>query len=577
MQFDPVRIEIYWAQLISAVNDAATVLLRTSFSGMLRDCRDFACSLFDARGHLLVQDQLGTPGLSGPTPGAMRHFLAAYPPSEFSPGDVMITNDPWKVSGHLADTTVLTPLHEHGELLGFAMCVAHQLDIGGRGVTIESRDVHEEGLWLPILKLYRRGQLNDDLMAIIRHNVRMPEMVVGDIQAQIASNDIAGRGLRRLANDIGIDTLPQLSDEIANRTEAATRAAVERIPDGDYGSELLIDGQTNREGRVSDSLRLRVTIRVRGSSLIVDFAGTSPQVPVAINACLNGLTMAYVLMGLKCVLDPELPMNEGFLRPITLIAPEGCLVNPRYPAPVQARQQVAHFMVEVILNALAIAMPDRVIAGCGSVPAWNQQFEGVGRAGRAFNHFFPLRGGLGAGPDRDGTSCLSFPTNVATLPVELLEADVPILVERKEMLPDSAGPGRFRGGLGQEVIVSVSDGELTTGGPVLLSCQGGRFDFGVPGLHGGRPAPRGEVHYNGKAVRSGAQWVLKPGDRVVYKVPGGGGFYDPFTRDPYRVLADVQAGLVTVEAARRDYGVVITAAGKFDDEATECLRKDAAR
>ena len=573
MKLDPVKTEVYWARLLSAVDEAAMTLIRTAFSGIVRDNHDFACGLLDATGRLLAQDTMGTPGLAGPMPITMGHFLAAYPASALRPGDVLITNDPWKVAGHLSDTTLLTPLFSEDTLVGFAMCVAHQMDIGGRGMTTETRDVYEEGLWIPILKLYDAGVANESLFAIIRHNVRIPEMVVGDLRAQLASNEIAGRHLLRLVQEIGPDGVLALADEITDRTEASTRAAIERVPDGTYRSVALIDRRPDASGALGDPLRVEVAVTVTGSNVLVDFAGTSPQVEVGINACLYGLTMAYALMGLKSALDPLLPINGGFLRPITITAPEGCLMNPLHPAPVQGRTQVAHFAVEGVLRALASAIPERVIAGCGSLPSWNQQVTGRLWNGRSYIHFFPIRGGLGARPDSDGVSCLSFPSNVATLPVELLEAESSVIFERKEFLPDSAGAGRFRGGVGQELVLRVQGTAARPAQPVAIGMSGGRMDFEVPGLHGGGAAPKGVVEINGKPVRTGHQWALQPGDVVRYRVPGGGGCYDPLTRDPERVRADVRAGLVSLEAAARLYGVVLSAGGEVDRAATAARRE----
>lgn len=563
------RTEVFWSRLGAAVDEAAIALIRTAFSGVVRDNRDFACGLFDAKARLLAQDSLGTPGLSGPMPWAMKHFLAAYPPETLEPGDVLITNDPWKVSGHLLDTTVLTPIFLEHRLAGYAMCIAHQIDIGGRGMTIESRDVHEEGLWIPILKLMQAGQPHRDLWAIIRENVRTPEMVLGDIRAQLASNDICGRHLIAIVREIGIEGLSDLADDIASRTERSTRAAIAAIPDGIYRATLQLDSRPDSSGRNGTPLYLRVAVKVQADEVVVDFEGTSPQVPVAINSPLNGLTTAYILMGLKSMLDPLMPINDGFMRPITITAPAGCLVNPSRPASCRMRNQVAHFIPELLFTAMSSAIPGRVIAPSGTAPPWNQQINGTWPDGKPYAHFFPVRGGLGARPDRDGISCLSFPTNVSTLQIELLEADAPIIVEKKEILMDSAGAGKSRGGCGQEVILRVLDGDLAPHGQLYLGIQGGRFEFGIPGFHGGGSAPRGYIEVNGESIRSGKLWSITSGDRIRYRTPGGGGFYPAWERPPRQVADDVRAGYVSRERAREEYGVVLDDNLRVDATETE--------
>jgi len=554
---DAFRTEVFWSRMGAAVDEAAIALMRTAFSGVVRDNRDFACGLFDAKARLLAQDGLGTPGLAGPMPGAIKHFLAAYPPKTLEPGDVLITNDPWMMTGHSLDTTVLTPIFSENGLAGYAMCIAHQIDIGGRGMTIESRDVYEEGLWIPILKLMQAGQPNRDLWMIIGQNVRTPEMVLGDIRAQLASNDICAKHLVAIVQAIGIEGLSDLADNITSRTEKSTRAAIAAIPDGVYRATVELDSRPDRSGRNGAPLYLRVAVKVQGDEVVVDFEGTSPQVSVAINSPLNGLTTAYTLMGLKSMFDPLMPINDGFMRPITITAPPGCLVNPTKPASVRMRNQVAHFIPELLFTAMSSAIPGQVIAPSGTVPPWNQQINGTWPNGKPYAHFFPVRGGLGARPDRDGISCLSFPTNVSTLQIELLETDAPIIVEKKEISMDSAGAGKFRGGCGQEVLLRVLEGELAPHGQLYLGIQGGRFEFGIPGFHGGGSAPRGYIELNGEPIRSGKLYSIGSGDCVLYRTPGGGGFYPPWERPSQRVADDVQAGYVSQEQARKVYGVVL--------------------
>lgn len=549
------RTEIYWSRLTAAVDEAAFALVRTAYSGVVRENLDFACGLFDSQARLLVQDRVGTPGLAGPMPGAIRGFLSAFPKETLRPGDVLITNDPWIVSGHKHDTTVLTPIFEGSEIIGYAMSVAHQIDIGGRGMTLESRDVFEEGLAIRPAKLFEAGVRNETLWNMIGDNVRFPEMVLGDIEAQLASNHICANHLSDIRGALGPRGFDELADSIIQRTEATTRKAISAIPEGSYRSRLMIERPGANNGKDEEPLHLDVTITISGDSLKVDYAGTSSQVAMAFNSPLNGLTTSYTLMALKCILDPEMPMNHGFMEPISIEAPEGCLLNPRRPASVRGRNYLAHTIPELIFGALVEAVPERVIAPSGTAPAWNQQIEGTTADGRKYAHFFPIRGGLGARPDRDGISCISFPTNVSTLQVEVLEAEAPLVIEKKEFRIDSGGPGRFRGGCGQEVTLRIREDMGAPNGPVYVGIQGGRLGKPIDGyLNGGSGSP-GSITLNGDPIAAGRLWQLGPGDRIEYKTPGGGGLFEPSGRERSAVEQDVRDGLVSREAAKSVYGV----------------------
>lgn len=551
------RTEIYWSRLAAAVDEAAFALVRTAYSGVVRENLDFACGLFDGQARLLVQDRVGTPGLAGPMPGAIRGFLSAFPSETLVPGDVLITNDPWIVSGHKHDTTVLTPIFDGTDVIGFAMSVAHQIDIGGRGMTLESRDVFEEGLAIRPAKLFDAGKRNETLWEVIGDNVRFPEMVLGDIEAQIASNQICASHLSGIRSALGATGFLDLAQSIIERTEATTRKAIASIPEGSYRSRLNVERPGSTASAQGEPLHLDVTITTKNGSLTVDYAGTSPQVAMAFNSPLNGLTTSYTLMALKCVLDPEMPMNHGFMEPITIQAPEGCLLNPRRPASVRGRNYLAHTIPELIFGALVDAVPDRVIAPSGTAPAWNQQIEGTTDSGGKYAHFFPIRGGLGARPDRDGISCISFPTNVSTLQVEVLEADAPLIVEKKEFRIDSGGPGKFRGGCGQEVTLRIRDGMGAPHGPVYVGIQGGRLGEPIEGYMGGGTGLPGSIALNGERIGAGRLWQLRAGDRIEYKTPGGGGYHHPSERHRSAVEADVRDGLVSSEAAKEVYGVEV--------------------
>jgi len=549
-----IDIEINWNRVVAAVNEAAGTLMRTAFSGIVRDNRDFACGVFSRSGELLAQDTLGTPGLAGPMPKAMPFFMSKYPASSLEPGDVLFTNDPWQITGHLNDITMVSPIWVDGEIVAYAMSIAHQTDIGGRGMTLESRDVYEEGIRIPLCKLLLAGELNRDAIMFVRENVRVPNMVMGDIRAQLAANDTIARHVVTLVSLLGSDEFSSLGEEITSRTETATRTALTELSPGVYSAELALDSDFGVRTSVNNKYVLKATITVNADSLSIDYDGTSDQAPFAINSCLNGLTTSYTLFALKSVLNPHLPMNSGFIRPITFSAPVGTLLNPTFPAPVRGRNQVAHFLPELIYQALSQLVPDRVIAPSGTVPSWNQQFTGIGNDGAQYSQVFPIRGGMGASARDDGLSCITFPHNVQNLPVEVLEQDVPVVVEEKEFLVDSAGAGKWQGGFGQRVRLRVpTEPGLRPRSPVFIGMQGGRFEHEVPGLFGGGAAPRGRVSVNGTPTRTGRMLALEPGDTLVYEVPGGGGYGDPLARPRHLVEEDVRNGLVSHSRAKSLY------------------------
>lgn len=567
----PFDVEIYWGRLCAAVDEAANGLMRTAFAGIVRDCRDFACGLFDRRGVLLAQDTYGTPGLAGTLPGTLQFLLENVSADGLEDGDVLITNDPWGATGHLLDTTVLTPIFAGGELSGYALSCAHKIDIGGRGMTIESRDVHEEGLWLPVLKLMRKGEPNADLWELIRSNVRAKTMVLGDIHAQLSANEICALHYRRVLESLGVQGVCELADTISARTEERARSAISTIRNGSYTATLSADPRRGRHGSLEPVL-LAVTVKVGDNDVEVDYSGTTDQAADAVNCPFNGLTLSYTLMALKSILDPHVPINDGYLRAITVSAPKGSILNPRYPASTRSRSQIGHLIPDLIFKALSKAIPEGVLAESGTVPAWNQQIDGIWADGTPFAQFIPIRGGLAARPDRDGLACVSFPTNVSTIPTEVLEAESPVVVVKKEILTDSAGAGKFRGGCGQEVILSVPSDADVIADRIFLGMTGGRFDLEIDGLCGGLPAPKGGATFNGSTIRTGALRPLAPGDVVGYRTPGGGGFWPPYERDPVTVAEDVRDGYVSREAATSAYGVALDRNGGVDKGKTAELR-----
>jgi len=548
----PLEIELLWRRLVTTVDEAATTLVRTSFSSVIRDFHDYACAIFDPAGRMLAQSTHSTPGLLGILPYTIPNFLGHAGFRAAKPGDVFVTNDPWLASGHLIDITVATPVFRRGELVAYVLVVVHHLNVGGRLATLESRDVYEEGLKIPIVRLYREGEPEESVFEFIRANVREPDKVVGDIRAEVAASHAAATRLASIMDDSGLASLAGLADEIIARSETSMRRAIRELPAGSFEAEMTLSGVAG----YNEPVRLALRATIGDGGIRLDYAGSSAQIPRAINVTLN-MTRSYSVYPLKCLLDPEVPNNEGCMRPIVIEAPEGSVLNARFPAATWGRTVIAHMLPELIMRCLAQAVPSRLVAGSGSTPLWYGNFTGRRKDGRSFYAVVTFNGGLGARGTRDGISCLSYPANVASIPVEVIEGDAPIRFEAKSFAADSAGAGRQRGGFGQRVVIRVPE-DADIDGHILAGVRGGRFGVPIYGLEGGAEVPEPIAEVNGKRVILGTQIELRPGDALVLTVPGGGGFGDPMKRDPARVREDVRDGLVSVAAAKALYGVEMT-------------------
>jgi len=549
-KFDPITLEILWRRLISIVDEADASVARTAFSSLLRDAHDYTCMFTDSRGNELVQGTFCTPGQAGAMALGVKKIIHAFPYAEYQPGDVVIVNDPWLLAGHLNDVCVLSPIFYKDRIVAFTACVFHHSDIGGR-VASDNREVHEEGLFIPPLKLYEAGIPNESVLNLIRWNVRTPEEVIGDIRSQVASNHVCAEKVVEMLSDEGLDSLDDLADEIISRTEASMRRAIANIPDGRYPYRGVIEGAGKR-----DDITIALTVDVKGSDILVDFDGTSPQVNWGVNVVYN-FTYAYVFMAVKSAFDPDIPINEGATRPIKMTAPEACVVNCTFPAAVAARMQVGHFMTEMVFRALAPAIPDRIIAGSGGTPAQTNILYGRHHDGKPWFTMIIRGGGMGASSSMDGHHCAIFPANGANTPVEILESDTPLIVDERALLPDSGGPGKKRGGLGRRMVIRVPDDELAPIPPVTIAVQAGRFRYPPEGLFGGGDGSKARFLKNEAPADPSGLTFAALGDRVAFYSAGGGGYGNPFERDPADVAADVLNGYVSIEKAREDYGVII--------------------
>jgi N-methylhydantoinase B len=564
---DPITLEVLWNRLLSVVNEQQVTLMRTAFSTVVRESQDLACGVFDTRGYMIAQSLTGTPGHINAMATGVRHFLQAYPPETLQPGDVLITNDPWQTAGQINDMTVLTPVflaptrlaydaaasssaqarreEKDARLIAYFASTCHAPDIGGHIFSGEAREVYEEGLRIPIMKLFIRDEPNAELFKIIRANVRTPNETIGDLYAQTASNAVGARELLHFMDEFGLDSIDPLANEIITRSERAMRQAIRALPNGRYENESWSDG-------FDEPIRIKVAVTIEDEDLYIDFDGSSPQSSRGINVVLN-YTHAYASFAIKAAVSPEIPHNEGAFRPVHVTAPPGCILNCLEPAAVASRHSIGHFLPGVIFGALAPAMPGKLIA-CGADPIWISVWQGKWPASRETFTFSLFQcGGTGARATKDGLHTTGFPSGVAGVPAEILESLTPLIQHRRELRTDSGGPGMYRGGLGQWTEVSYR-GEASWGVSALVD----RTHFPATGLEGGKSGAAGEFLVNNTIRPQPKAFIpLVPGDRVQLNPAGGGGYGDPFRRPLELVLNDVINGYISLEAADREYGVVI--------------------
>ncbi len=544
--FDPVALEIMWSRLINITEECWVTILRTAFSTIIGEAQDFGCELLDARGGSIAHSPRSMPVFNLTLPQAINALMAAYPPPTLAPGDVLITNDPWICAGHLFDLAVATPVYRDGRLVGMAGSIAHCSDIGGTKDSGRAREVYEEGIQIPPLKLYRAGHLNDDVAALIRVNVRSSEMVLGDIQAQVGSNHVGAQRLLAFMEEYGLTSLEPLAAELQRRTETAMRAAIRALPDGVYRSDVEIDGP---EG----PMRLPCAVIVEGDELTVDWEGAPPALPVGGVNCTYTYTAAHTVYALKSILTPHIPSNAGCFRPLHVRAPEGSILNCAYPAAVNQRTMTGWFCGPAVLRALAPVLPDRVQAFTGlpvSISAYGRD-----RNGRPFNDHIMFGGGQGGSRHGDGRPALMYPTSAGNVPVEMFEQRTPLLVERKELIPDSGGAGHHRGGLGQRMrLRKLYDDGL----PVLVNVLPHGRASPVSGLLGGQAGSGASLVIEDATTsdENGMSPLVELRDvrgTITVQAAGGSGLGDPGSRPRTLLRQDLEEGYVT-DAGHGAYG-----------------------
>jgi 5-oxoprolinase (ATP-hydrolysing)/N-methylhydantoinase A len=561
---DPVGLEIMWSRLVTVVEEMWGTVCRTAFSLIISESQDFACDLLDEDGETLAHSPRAMPVFNLTLPNAVKAMLKKFPRETLKPGDVLVTNDPWMCAGHLFDIAVVTPVFRAGRVVGLVGTIGHVSDIGGTKDVARAREVFEEGIQIPPLKLFREGIANEDIFALIGENVRNPEQVLGDIHAMVAANAVGAQRLIDFMHEYGVHDLRPLAAVVQQRAERAMRDAIRAVPDGVYRSSI----SNNPAGQV---LTYPVKVTVAGDSIEVDFAGVPPQLAMGGYNCTLSYTTAHATYPLKCMLTPEVRGNAGCWRPFTVKAPEGSVLNCTRPAAVNMRTRVGWYIAPNLFRALADAMPDRVQANTGlpvAVPVY-----GTGADGRTFNDHLFMGGGQGASQGSDGKSGLMWPTSAANTPVELFESRTPTVVVEKGYIADSAGPGETRGGLGQKVRFRRRFDDPR---PVLAGVFTEGLGLTYAGLHGGQPggsvAARVRAGGATEDLGTGRLVVLeKAGDEVEVVLAGGAGFGDAHARSYDAIDRDLAEGYVTPAAAMRDHAVVV-ADGRVDRPASDRLR-----
>jgi len=559
---DQITLDILWNRLIATVNEQAAALMRSSFTSIVREAGDLSAGVFDCRGRMVAQAITGTPGHINSLATGMIHILERFPADSLAPGDVLITNDPWKTASQLNDITIATPIFRDNQLVAFFVNCCHALDIGGRGLSADSRSVYEEGLFIPVMKLFDAGKPVEAIFELLLTNVRTPEEVRGDLHSQIVANEVGGRQLLAFLEEFDLEDIETLSDEIVGRTEKGMRDRISAVTDGDYQFKLTIDG-------FDEPIVINTSVIIEEDELTVNFEGTSGAVPLGINVCLN-YTRAYATYGIKCVIAPDIPNNEGSFRPVKVTAPPGSILNANFPSAVGGRHLVGHFLPSAVMGAFARALPDRIMAP-GFDGLWDTQISGIERGTeKHFSYTWFSAGGTGALKGQDGLSATAYPSGIAGVPVEVIETLAPLVIRRRELRADSGGPGTFRGGLGQTMEI-----EVLTDEPYIFAGLYERINFPAPGLHGGQMGHTGRLlTSNGIDLKSKISCRLPEDTVVTLEMPGGGGFGSPMLRDPVQVLDDVRNGYVSPESARDDYGVVIdTELWEIDEPETKVLRR----
>ena len=569
MSLDPITLEVLRHRFDAIADNMESTLIRCAYSGIIKEGSDCSVALFGPEGDTIAQG-LALPVHLGSMPPAVKAMLAVFPAHALEEGDVVIMNDPYNGGQHNPDIVCIVPVIHRGETVALAVSLVHHQDVGGRtpgSNPVDATDIFEEGLCIPPLKLIEKGRMSQAVQAIIRRNVRYPDLIFGDLNAQLACGRTAADELVALIDMYGRDVILKAMADLLDLAESQTRDAIATIPDGTY---RFTDWLDNDGVELDKRIPISVAVTVEGSEIHVDFTGTSPQVRGPLNA-VPSCALSAVRYVIRVLTDPEIPNNEGCYRMIHLKIPEKSILNPQRPAAVNCRSVTLRRVVDATLGAMAQALPDRVPAANNGHPLQGH-FGGIDRlTGRAFILSEMGTGGMGARPTKDGIDCIFTDTsNASGIPIEVAESMAPMRIHYFRLRTDSGGAGRFRGGCGFEKEYECLCDD------VVLSHRGERHYTQPWGLAGGFPGASSRtvvIRADGteEVIPSKKTIHLMKGDRVVMWTSGGGGFGSPLDRPPEHVLEDVLDGKVGVEAAKDLWGVVVKE-GKLHHEETDPMR-----
>ena len=549
---DPITLSVVWGALISIGDQMGVALSRTAYSNAVKDGYDFSAAVFDASGHLVAQGDF-SPGHLGAMLYIVKHVLKYFPPSRLREGDGIILNDPWMGTGHFPDITMVSPVFVDKALVGFVANTAHHVDVGGavpgsqivEGVV----DYFQEGLRILPVKCWEAGEENEQIIRILAANVRLPNVFLGDLRAQANANRIGAQRFSALARRYGPAVIADAMATILDKGETTMRQALLELQPGEYSFEDYLDDW----GQGTPPIKVKVTAKIGGGEITLDFTGSDPQTASGLNSYIN-YTRAYGICAVRCATVPSLPHNEGVTCPIKFTVPEGSFFNPKPPAGGSSRATINVRIFDAVMGALSQAAPNRVMAGLSH---WsNPNISGIDKdSGSNFIFYDLVMGGTGARPAKDGIEAMSAPYNAANIPIEVQESNTPLLVERIELIPDSGGAGMYRGGLGLRKDVRVFGDQLRV---VNLT---DRCVYAPFGLFGGGSGKCGRTLIIRDAaerlIHSKSTTNLIKNDVISFQVSGGGGYGRAVNRDVEAVRRDVVKGYVSIEGAERDYGVVV--------------------
>ena len=539
-----IRYQVMWDRLTTIVEEQARTLIRTGFSVSTREAGDVSAGVFDLQGRMLAQAVTGTPGHINSMALSVGHFIEKFPIKKMKEGDVFLTNDPWKGTGHLHDIVVVTPTFKNGRVVALFACTTHVVDIGGIGMAPDGKQIYHEGLYIPLMYLFKAGQLNETLIDFVHYNCRESKQVEGDIYALANCNDVGSDRLRAMMVQYKIEDLNELAETIIESTRNAMRAAISKLPITTTTNTMKIDGY-------DEEIVLKAKLSVVNDTIVIDYEGSSPISDFGINVP-KCYTDAYTSFGVKCVVAPEVPNNAGSLAHIIVKAPEGCILNAPHPCAVVARSSIGHMLPDVVFGCLHKLLPGRVPAE-GTSCLWNLRLgAGHGITTRdpntklentTFTAMSFHSGGAGARPNKDGLSATPFPSGVRNVPVEVLEAITPIVIWRKELRQNSGGAGQFRGGLGQRMVVGNREkAEFAIFGTF------DRVKNPARGRDGGKPGATGSLTLtSGKKLKGMGRQVIPMGEELIIEMPGGGGYGNPKSRDREKIMEDIRAGLISAD------------------------------